>query len=119
MSGERKVDLRPLEVSYVVLAVAGLVGTWWFNLRAGDVEGGYLRGWFANAASSSAAVDLIVILIVASVFMIVDGRRHGVRAPWLYAVLALPTALAFTLPLFLAVRERRRRAAADLGADRT
>lgn len=91
---------------YLVLAAVGLVGTAWFNVRSGGVEGGYLRGWFANAAASSAAVDLIVVAVAASAFMIVEGRRLGMRRPWLYPLLALPTAIAFTFPLFLYARSR-------------
>lgn len=102
-----------LTVAYLVLAVAGLIGTWYFNLQSGDVEGGYLNGWVANSASTSAAVDLAVAYIAASIFMIVEGRRVGVRAAWLYVVLALPTAFAFTFPLFLAQRERVRSQSRD------
>lgn len=94
------------DAGYLVLAAAGLLGTLWFNLRSGDVEGGYLRGWFANAAASSAAVDLIVVAVAASAFMIVEGRRLGMRRPWLYPLLALVTAIAFTFPLFLYMRSR-------------
>lgn len=100
---------RALPACYAATAAVGLVGTWWFNLRSAAVAGGYLRGWFANAASSSAAVDLIVVFLGSAVFMVVEGRRCGMRLPWLYPLLALPTALAFTLPLFLLARERRLR----------
>jgi len=107
---------RPLVVIYRALALVGLMGTWYFNLQSSGVEGGYLRGWVANSASTSATVDLLVAYVAASVFMIVEGRRVGIRRPWLYVVLALPTAFAFTLPLFLARRERVRDAA---GSPRT
>ncbi len=33
-----------LQIAYAALAIGGLGGTWWFNSRAGDVEGGYLQG---------------------------------------------------------------------------
>ena len=90
---------------YGVAAVVGLVGTWWFNLRhTGSVS--YLEAWFANAASSSAAVDLLVVFVVGAVFMTVEGRRVGLRLPWLYGLLSLPTAFALMFPLFLLVRER-------------
>jgi hypothetical protein len=102
---------RPALVAvYAVSAAAGLAGTWFYNLRArtlpGGFPGGYLRGWFANPASSSAAVDLISVFAVSGVFMVVEGRRVGMKAPWAYPLLALPSALAFTFPLFLLVRER-------------
>ncbi len=101
---------RPVLVGvYGVAAVAGLGGTWFYNLRSRSVPGGfpagYLRAWFANPASSSAAVDLIAVFGVSGVFMVVEGRRVGMRAPWAYPLLALPSALAFTFPLFLLVRE--------------
>lgn len=104
-----------LERTYLSLSVVGLVGTAWFNLRSGGVEGGYLRGWFANAAASSAAVDLIVAAVAASVFMIVEGRRLGMRRPWLYPLLALVTAIACTFPLFLYARSRAMRRTAAPG----
>jgi len=101
---------RPVLVGvYGLAAVAGLGGTWFYNLRSRSLPGGfpagYLRAWFANPASSSAAVDLIAVFGVSGVFMVVEGRRVGMRAPWAYPVLALPSALAFTFPLFLLVRE--------------
>jgi len=102
---------RPALVAvYAVSAAAGLGGTWFYNLRArtlpGGFPGGYFRGWFANPASSSAAVDLLSVFGVSGIFMVVEGRRVGMKAPWIYPLLALPSALAFTFPLFLLVRER-------------
>ena len=90
---------------YLVLAVVGLVGTWYFNLtyRGGD----YLGDWFANPASSSAAVDVITVAVVASVLYLVEGRRLGWRTPVALVFIALSflVAVAFALPLFLALRE--------------
>jgi hypothetical protein len=99
----RATDLR--QIVYGVLAVVGLVGTWYFNLTYSG-EASYLAAWFANAASSSAAVDLLVAFTAGSIFMIVEGRRLGMRAPWLYVVFGAVLAFAFTFPLFLLVRER-------------
>lgn len=91
---------------YGALAGAGLVGTGYFNLSYTGPLVDYLDGWFANAAASSAAVDLIVVAVAAVVFMLTEGRRLGMRVPWLYAAAALVTAIAFTFPLFLLMRER-------------
>lgn len=99
---------RVLLVTYPVLALLGLAGTAWLNARSGAVTGGYLRGWVANAAATSATVDLVVVFVAVSIFMVVEGRRAGLRWPWLYPLLAVPTALAFTLPMFLWARERHR-----------
>lgn len=97
-----------LTVGYLLLSAAGLAGTWYFNLRFGAEGGGqgYLQGWFANAASSSAAVDVIVTAVAASVFYVAEGRRLGMRRVWLLVPLTFLLALAFTFPLFLALRER-------------
>ncbi len=103
----RATDLR--QTVYGVLAVVGLVGTWYFNLTYDGSDAGgasYLAAWFANSASSSAAVDLLVAFAAGSVFMVTEGRRLGMRAPWLYVVFGAVLAFAFTFPLFLLLRER-------------
>ncbi|WP_294181932.1 DUF2834 domain-containing protein [uncultured Schumannella sp.] len=105
-----------LAVVWIALAVLGLIGTWYFNLSffAGGQGADYLGSWFANAASSSAAVDLIVVASAASIFMVVEGIRLGwARWIWLLVVLSFAIAIAFTFPLFLGLRELalRRRAA--------
>jgi hypothetical protein len=90
---------------YLVLAVLGAAGTWYHNLQ---YDGGdYLGAWFANPASSSAAVDVIVTAVVACLFYVREGLRLGLRWTLVLVPLTAMVALAFTFPLFLAVRERR------------
>jgi hypothetical protein len=94
---------------YLVLSLVGLVGTWWFNIAFFLGGGGdYLGGWFANAASSSAALDILVAGAAACVLIVVEGRRLGFRPVTigLLVVLSFAIAVAFTFPLFLALRER-------------
>lgn len=96
------------QLVYGLAAVIGLVGTWYFNLSyAGPPS--YLAAWFANAASSSAAVDLIVLAAVMSLFMVAESRRLGIRAlvPVVLIVAGCVLAMAFAVPLFLLYRERR------------
>jgi hypothetical protein len=102
------------QLAYGVLAVTGLVLTQYFNVTYVGPPG-YLQAWFANSASTSAAVDLIVVALAAALFMIAEGRRVGMRVPWLYALGGAVLAIAFTFPLFLLVRERalRRRPRAE------
>ncbi len=99
--------VKPLQIFYGLLALVGLFGTFYFNTQSGNLKGGYLQGWFANSASSSASVDLLVVFATLCVFMFLEGRRIGMRFPYLYGILALPTAIAFTFPIFLLVRDRR------------
>lgn len=92
---------------YLVLSGAGLVGTWYFNLRFAAGSGtSYLGGWFANPASSSVAVDVIVTATAACGFYVIEGRRLRMGWTWLLVPLTFLLALAFTFLLFLALRER-------------
>jgi hypothetical protein len=101
-------SLRLILISlYLLLAVVGLVGTWYFNFEffALNSEMSYLEGWFANPASSSAAVDIIVVALMGSLFIAVEGWRMKLRWTWILIPLSFFIALAFTFPLFLAIRE--------------
>ena len=92
---------------YLVVAVIGLVGTAWFNITGfGQPGPGLLDSWFANPATSSLAIDLLAAATGASIFIVIEGRRLGMRLWWLYIVVSFVTAVGFTFPLFLAMRER-------------
>jgi hypothetical protein len=92
-----------LAVTYSVLSVVGLVGTWYFNLRFAG--GNFVADWFASPASSSAAVDVIVTASAACIFFVVEGWRIGWKWSAILIPLTFALALAFTFPLFLAIRE--------------
>lgn len=98
----------PLAVVFLVLAVVGLIGTWTYNAIA-IIE---MRDFIGDLVSSGPAVssinvDLLVVAIAGSVFIIVEARRLGMRFGWLYVVASGITAFAFTFPLFLAMRQRK------------
>jgi hypothetical protein len=98
----------PLAVVYLLLAIAGLVGTWWFNALTIMQMRNYLGDLVASGPSvSSITVDLLIVAVAGSVFIIVEARRLGMRFGWLYVVASALTAFAFTFPLFLAMRQRR------------
>ncbi|GAA1972778.1 DUF2834 domain-containing protein [Microbacterium pumilum] len=98
----------PLAFVYLGLAIAGLIGTWWFNVIAiiqlRDYVGDLVT---SGAAVSSFTIDLLVAAIAGSIFIIVEARRLRMRFGWLYVVGAAITAFAFTFPLFLSMRQRR------------
>ncbi len=104
------------EIVYAGLSLLGLTIPWYFNLQfmQGDegVVSGFLAAGFANPASSSMTVDLLIACTVFVVWMLREARRLGMRHAWLYFVLTFAVAFAFSYPLFLFMRERRMRAAA-------
>ena len=97
---------------YGLLAVAGLVSTWSYNLAYMRENGGFslvgfVQGGFANPAAASLSCDILVVALAASVWMVVEARRGGVRRGWVFPLLGWFVAMAFAIPLFWAVRERR------------
>ena len=97
----------PLAVAWLVIAIAGLVGTWTFNalaiIQMRDFIGDLVN---SGPAVSSLTVDLLVVAIAGCILIVVEARRLGMKRAWLYIVLSGITAFAFTFPLFLAMRER-------------
>ncbi len=93
-------------IAYAVLALLGGAGTWYFNIQSARAGEDYLAGWFANSASSSAAVDVIVVAVAACIFIVLEARRQRMN-PWIAAALvplSFIVAIAFTFPAFLAWR---------------
>jgi hypothetical protein len=102
MSGAAKARF----ITYLVFAIVGFVTAMYFNGLA--VMGGedYLAAWFTTPADLVLAFDLSVVAIAAGVFMVIEARRIGMKKVWVYLLLSGVTALAFTFPLYLAMRER-------------
>lgn len=97
----------PLAITWLVLAVVGLVGTWTFNTLAIIQLRDFVGDWVnSGPAVSSLTVDLLVVAVAGSILIVVESRRLGMKRAWLYIVLSGITAFAFTFPLFLAMRER-------------
>jgi len=98
----------PLAITWLVLAIAGLIGTWTFNVLAIQQMRDYIGDWVnSGPAVSSLTVDLLVVAVAGCILIVVESRRLGMRFAWLYIVLSGITAFAFTFPLFLAMRERK------------
>ncbi len=103
--GAMKLPLAQL--AYLVLAICGAVGTWWFNLQMDDLAGFFTQVW-DTPLSSSLGVDLLVVVLAFYVLMATEGRRNGMPTALLVGlgVLAWLVAVACALPLFLFFRER-------------
>jgi Terpene cyclase DEP1 len=103
---------RQRQAIYFALAVIGLIGCWYFNLQWTNSDTlpqggkGFVELMFANSASSSIGWDLIFGSLPMFMFIIIEGRRLGMKRPWLYVIAGFITAFAFVCPLFFAMRER-------------
>jgi hypothetical protein len=93
--------------AYLVLALVGLIGTWTFNVLAITAHRDYLGDWIGSGpAVLCLTIDILVAATASAVFMVLESRRIVMRRVWIYIVLIPLVALAFALPLFLAMRER-------------
>ncbi|MDR9397281.1 DUF2834 domain-containing protein [Pontimonas sp.] len=94
---------------YLIVSVVGLVTAWVFNglaVMAGATSGDYLDAWFTSSLDWVLSLDLLVVALAGSAFILLEGRRLGMRYLWAYILASGLTAFAFTFPLFLAMRER-------------
>ena len=106
---------QALCVLYGVIAAVALVATWRQNL-AFMAEGGtgFAQGFAAfwpallvNRPTISITVDIFLVALAASIWMVLEGRRLHVRFVWLYLLGGIFIAISVTFPLFLIARERK------------
>ena len=104
-------------VFFLILSIVGLITAWVFNGIASVTGQNYLDAWFGSAVDWGLSLDILIVAIAGSVFMIYEARKLGMKRVWLYIVLSGVTAFAFTFPLFLAMREKKLAALAANSAD--
>ena len=95
---------------YLGLSIGGLATAWILNGMAVMGQADYLDAWFSSPVDWVLSADLLIVALAGSIFMIIEGRRLGMKNLWLYIALSGVTAFAFTFPLFLAMRERKKSA---------
>jgi len=100
-------------VFFLILSIIGLVTAWVFNGIASVTGQNYLDAWFGLAVDLVLSLDILIVAIAGSAFMIFEARKLGMKRVWIYILLSGVTAFAFTLPLFLAMREKKLAALAD------
>ena len=105
-----------LEGLYYAVGVASVCIGWYFNVKYTHHVGSqanyvsYTKALFANWAADSAAQDYIIVnAVLLPLWTIVDGRRRGIRSPWIFFVISLFTSLAFAMAFYLAIVERQER----------
>lgn len=92
---------------YMSVSIIGLVTAWTFNGIAVMNNEDYLGAWFGTAVDWVLSADLTVVAFAVVILMITEAKRLEMKRVWLYIVLSGVTAMAFTFPLFLAMRERK------------
>ena len=96
---------------YLLLAIVGLVMTWYYNLQFIAESGGsfdvaeFVAAGSTNAAAQSLSWDLAIACITGLTWIYFESKRMGLRFFWVYIILAFAVAFAFAFPLFLFVRQ--------------
>ena len=95
----------------LLLAIVGLVMTWYYNLQFIAESGGsfdvaeFIAAGATNAAAQSSSWDLAIACITGLTWIYFESKRTGLRFFWAYIILAFSVAFAFAFPLFLFVRQ--------------
>ncbi len=115
--------LHPAAYFYLVLAIAGAIIPWTYNILAMRELGRVFTpsefvavGFQGPALLGSVAADFWIGSSASFVWMVIEARRCGMRRPWAFVVLTLGVAWACALPLFLFLRERHLARRPDEGA---
>ncbi|WP_101757948.1 DUF2834 domain-containing protein [Oceanicoccus sp. KOV_DT_Chl] len=96
---------------YLLLAIAGLVIPWYFNLQFIAESGGgfdvaeFIAASSSNAASSSLSWDLTIACLAGLIWIYAESKRLQMPFFWVYIVLAFTIAYAFAFPLYLFFRQ--------------
>ena len=98
---------------YGLIAAAALVGTQWALVDYLSSSGS-LSDLTDGPGPTFTLIDLLAVAVVATIFMVVEGRRIKMRWLWLYVVLVFTVAVSVAFPLFLIGRTRTLVAARDL-----
>lgn len=95
---------------FLIVSAIGLITAWVFNGLAvvqGATGGDYVEAWFTTPLDWVLSLDLLVVAVAGSAFIVFEGRRLKMRYLWAYILGSGITAFAFTFPLFLAHREKQ------------
>ena len=71
----------------------------------GNWLNGFLKDSVVNPAAAFGVIDLLSVALVALVFVVVEGRRLGMRRLWVYVVVACVIAISVAFPAFLVMRQ--------------
>lgn len=100
------------QITYALFALAGVTLTSYFNVQYMLEQGGFslsdfIQKAYINNASSSLTNDVLVIWGAFIVWSYIEARRLSMARWWVYILLTATVAVAFAVPVFLLMRERR------------
>jgi hypothetical protein len=104
--------LRLLSAVYLALSITGLLGCWsqnllYFPTGFFQFNVNFWGDTWATPGARSILIDLLVFSTAFSIWMVGEAKRLQIKWVWAYMVFGLLTAVAFTFPLFLYVRQRK------------
>jgi hypothetical protein len=94
---------------YYMLAVIGLLATWYFNWQffagGGSVApDSFFPAALANPLTTAITTDVYWTALVFSIWIILERSHAGSPRPWLYIIFCFGIGLAFAFPLYLGRR---------------
>jgi len=106
MSSDVRVPITGIQVFWAISSAVGLVSVGW---PSAHVPGGavFLSELRQSWSAVTVALDLLLLGVPVVAFVVIEAYRLGMRAPWLWAALAIPLPSAFLMPLFFFLRERQ------------
>lgn len=97
---------------YSLLAVLGLLGTWYFNLQYIGQGGSLMLLPFLQAATPTAlttaiTLDVYIAALVFSIWVVRDAKESQMRFAWVYVALTFLVGLCFAWPLYLHCKSKK------------
>ncbi|MCU6791379.1 DUF2834 domain-containing protein [Paenibacillus sp. WQ 127069] len=100
------------EHGYLLLAIVGTVLPYWYFIPFLQTHGldvkEFVNQLFANKISGFFAMDVIVSSVVLWYFILIEGKKLGIKRLWVYVIASLTVGVSLGLPLFLYTRERKK-----------
>jgi len=105
-ANQRPIPITALQIFWGVWAAAGLICVGWAAWRVPPGAATFIAEIGASWSAITVALDLLFLGVAAVAFAVVESRRLGFRAPWIWIPLAIPIPGAFLIPFFFLLRER-------------
>ena len=105
-------ELTPKCILFLLLSIAGLIGTWYYNIQFMITDENvnlmnYLAQTKTTFPAQSFSYDLTIVLVTFFVWFIPDAIQLKIKHWWIFIFLGWLVALAFAFPLYLFIRERK------------